>query len=678
MRLRRILGMGACTVAVLALTACESAHTRKKAEAEVQPSKPINVVLITLDTVRADHLHCYGNQKIKTPVIDGLAAKGVLFEKAVAQAPLPQPSHASMFTGTNPNVHHVRDTGGFALQPSSVTLATILQKNGWNTAGFISATVLKRIFGFAQGFATYDDELLRTVSDMEIVARPANVTVDHAVDWLNRQPDKPFFLWVHLYDAHKPYNPPPQFRKQYPADPYDAEIAFEDQQLGRLLDAVYKKSPPGNTLVVLLSDHGEGLGEHGEYEHGIFLYDSTIRIAWIMAGPGVPAGLRLRQQAREIDLLPTVLDLLGGRASGAVQGTSLLPAFSGKTVPTTYSYEETLYPKINMGWSELRGIHTADWMYVRAPKPELYNLDQDPGELNNVIAAHPREYRLLEAQLKRLSMLGDAGKEKVEATQMDASTMKQLESLGYVSGFSARSIELDGKGPDPKDQMATLKTMEAVSGPGASQMPAARKIEMLQQALKADPTNPTLYYLLVDLYEKVGQKQQAMQTCIAALNHHIQNGLIYSRLANLYLRDGNLKEAAAYYQQAAQLNPLDVQGQSDMAAAYLQVGQLADAEHIFQWVLAVQPYAPAYNGLGIIADRRNDVATARKNFEIAVQLDPTYAEGQLNLGIVCSDTHDEPCARKAFHAFLKNAPPDYGKAVIQVKAALASMGNKGE
>ncbi len=662
---------GLCTLAILTVAACRSSHKSDNPQVAL---KPINVVLITLDTVRADHLHCYGYEKIKTPNIDAIAQQGVLFEKAVAQAPLTQPSHASMFTGTNPNVNQVRNNGGFALQPSSITMATILQRHGWNTAGYVSATVLKKVFGFNQGFSTYDDQMPQTSSGMETPARPANITVDHAISWLNAQSNKPFFVWLHLYDAHQPYKPPPHFRKQYPGDPYDAEIAFADQQLGRFLNAVKQKSPPGKTLIVLLSDHGQSLGEHGEYEHGIFLYDSTVRIAWIMAGPGIPAGVRVQQQAREIDLLPTVLNLLGGKASSAVQGTSLAPAFSGKTVPTTYSYEETLCPKINMGWSELRGIHTAHWMYIRAPRPELYNLDHDPRELNNIIDTHPKEYRQLDAQLKKLSRLGSSGTEAVTFHDMDQRTMEQLESLGYVSNFSARHIEMNGKGDDPKDHIATLKTLETISG--TYNISAAREIELLQQALKNDPANPTLYGWLIDAYEKSGQYPQATQACLDALHRGIQEGML-SRLASLYLRQGNLKQAVNYYQQAAQLDPLDVAGQSNLATVYLQTGRLADAERVFRWVLAIQPYAPAYNGLGMVADKRNDVATARRNFERAVQLDPAYVEAQLNLGIVCTQTDDFPCARTALKAFLAKATPDYGKVILQAKAALARMGNSG-
>ena len=263
-----------CSLALLTLAACkssppsspDSATHQQKFAPEVANStverQSVNVVVITLDTVRADHLHCYGDNKIKTPTIDTLARNGVLFEKAVAQTPLTGPSHASIFTGENPNVHHVRDTGGFALQPSSVTLATILQRSGWDTAGFISSAVLNRQFGFNQGFAAYDDQIPETtdkITGQPAAARPANVTVDHAIRWLKQQSGKPFMLWLHLYDAHEPYNPPAQFLKQYPNDPYDAEIAFEDQQLGRFMEVVGKKSPASKTLVLLLSDHGEGL-----------------------------------------------------------------------------------------------------------------------------------------------------------------------------------------------------------------------------------------------------------------------------------------------------------------------------------------------------------------------------------------------------------------------------------
>lgn len=673
--------LGACSLALLMLAGCKSSSRSSPEGAKQQVSNPqianstvnpqsVNVVLITLDTVRPDHLHCYGNNKIKTPVIDGLARDGVLFERAVAQTPLTGPSHASIFTGENPNVHHVRDTGGFALQPSSVTLATTLQGSGWDTAGFISAAVLSRQFGFNQGFATYDDQIPEVVDKNTgalAAARPANVTVDHAVHWLNHQSGKPFFVWLHLYDAHQPYNPPAQFRRQYPNDPYDAEIAFEDQELGRFLDVVRKKSLAGKTLILLLSDHGEGLGQHGEDGHGIFLYDSTVRIAWIMDGPGIPAGVRVQPQAREIDALPTVLNLLGGKVSSAIQGTTMVPAFSGKAVPTTYSYEETLYPKINMGWAELRGIHTAHWMYIRAPKPELYDLDKDPGELNNVIAAQPKEFRELDAQLKLLSRLDSNNTETVVTQPMDQKTIEQLRSLGYVGGSSDSNVELNGKGADPKDRIGVLKIFEQVTGPDGARLSPARKISLLQQAIAQDPTNPYLYSTLAEQYRQTGQDDLAMQTCLSALRHGVRNGVIFSLLGTLYLHQGNAKQAILFLQQGVNMDPLNLERQANLASALRQDGQLDKAEEIFRHVNAIQPNAPAYNGLGTIEISRHNLPAARADFDHALQLDPFNMEAQYNLGLYCMQTHDFPCVVTAFKTFLAKASPQYRDQVPQAE-----------
>ena len=660
------------TLAALTTILCMSFPAKNDLLASENPAlRPDNVVLITLDTVRADHLHCYGNQNINTPVIDALAKNGVLFEKAVTQTPLTEPSHASIFTGTNPNVHQVRNTGGFVLKPSSVTLATILQSQGRDTAAFVSATVLQKEFGFNQGFAVYDDQMPKSDDD-PAASRPANLTVDHALSWLNTHSGKPFLLWLHLYDAHQPYRTPPNFSPQPPQDPYDAAIAFEDQQLGRFLDALKEKSPAGKTLIVLLSDHGEGLGQHGEVEHGVFLYDSTVRIAWIMTGPGIPSGVRIQQQARAIDVLPTLLELLGGKPSSVVQGTSMVPAFSGATVPSTYSYEETLYPKINMGWSELRGIRTNHWMYIRAPKPELYDLDSDPGELKNVIVVHPKEYRDLQAHLESLSVVETGATEKVVTSQLNQKTTEQLSSLGYIPG-SEGNISLNGEGADPKDRIGVLDAFERVAGPGSEKISSADKIAILEQALKEDPTNPSLYYTLGKQYTDAGETDQAVQTYLAALRHGLENGTIFSLLGKSYLRSSRPKQAIVVFRQALKLNPSDVERQNNLANGYMQNNQQEDAEHLLQSIIARQAYAPAYNGLGFIALQRHDLSVAQKNFKYAVQLDPDYAEAQYNLGMVCLQTNDIPCAKTALNVFLAKATPAYKSFVPQVKAALLAL-----
>ena len=261
-----------------------------------------------------------------------------------------------------------------------------------------------------------------------------------------REPRSPTSCRVHLYDPHAPYQPPAPFLAKYAGRPYDGEIAYADHELGRLFDAVRKKPAAANTIIAVLSDHGESLGEHGEYTHGVFLYDSTLRIAFTMSGPGVPAGVRVKQQARTIDFLPTILDLMGGKGPAAVQGTSLAPSFTAKEVPTAISYAETLYPKINMNWAELRAIRTNHWKYIRAPKPELYDLSQDAAETNNVIQSHAPEVQKFEAQMK--AVIGTDGAEKSEtAAMVDQRTLDQLKSLGYVSGFATREYSLTGREP---------------------------------------------------------------------------------------------------------------------------------------------------------------------------------------------------------------------------------------
>jgi arylsulfatase A-like enzyme/Tfp pilus assembly protein PilF len=663
-----------CAAALLVLGACQSSSQKSvPASAGARAPGRLNLVLVTIDTLRADRLGCYGYSTIETPNLDQFAQRGVLFENAAAQAPLTAPSHASIFTGTYPIVHKVRDTGGFVLQPSNTTLAAILQQQGWDTAAFVGASVLKKSFGFNQGFAVYDDQMPKPGAGKmasEYPERRAGEVVDRAIAWLGSQSGKPFFLWVHVFDPHSPYDPPAPFREKYAGRLYDGEVAYTDQQLGRLLETIAKKSPPENTLIAVLSDHGESLSEHGEYTHGVFLYDSTLRIAFLLAGPGVPKGLRVKQQARTIDLLPTLLELMGIKAPQGAQGASLAPAFAGKEVPTAYSYAETLFTKINMGWAELRGIRTNRWKYIRAPKPELYDLVQDPAETTNVIAGHPAEVQELEAKLKAVT----ANVEKVETAVVDRRTIEQLRSLGYLGGFSQRQYTLTGKGIDPKDRIEVLRLLYFAVSPDAG-APSSRRTAMLRQALTADPTNPTVYYHLGDEYGKAGRHDEAFKLYRDGISRGIRTGWIFSRLGWLYLQQGNKDEAIASYERAAQLNPSDCESLSDLATAYLETGKVADAERVYKWSLATgEEYAPAYNGLGLVAIQKQDLPAARGLFEKAVQLDPDLLEAQLNLGRIYKIMGAKARARACFKAFLaKASPAEYGEIIPKVREELAAM-----
>jgi len=636
---------------------------------------PYNVVVITIDTLRPDHLHCYGYDKIQTPTLDGIAHNGVLFQNGVTQTPLTPPSHASIFTGLNPPNHKVRDTGGFILSPSTPTLASLLQEKGWDTAAFVSSAVLKKRFGFDHGFAVYDDQMPRPGNRQEFLEdaeRRAGDTVDRAVAWLDGRSDKPFFLWVHLYDPHTPYDPPSPFREQYKDRPYDGEIAYADRELGRLMESLRRKSPPEKTLVAVLPDHGESLGEHGEFSHGVFLYDATLRIAFLLSGPGVPSGLRVTPQARTIDLLPTILALMGSPAPAGVDGASLVPLFGGKDAGTAVSYAETLFPKINMGWAELRAIRTNQWKYIRAPRPELYDLSRDPKETNNVLAEHPYEVRKLEAQLVAASR--STGSEKVETTPMDERTLAQLKSLGYTSGFTSRSYSLNGQGADPKDRVGILKLMDAAEQP-QSGLSAPRRIELLQQAVRMDPSNPLLYHSLGAKLEKSGRFDDAMKLYRAALKNGVDNGRLRSRLGDLLVRAGKKAEAIPEYEQSVRMNPADVATEANLATAYLELGRLADAERVLKGIVAIEPSnAAAQNGLGVLEIQRNNGTAARGYFEKAVELDPDLVEAYLNLGLLYKMVGDNAHARASFEQFLAKAPPrQYQAEIPKVREALGEL-----
>jgi tetratricopeptide (TPR) repeat protein len=643
--------------------------------------KPHNVVLVTIDTLRADRVGCYGYAKAHTPHLDELAKRGVLFQNAVAQVPLTPPSHASMFTGVYPTVHQVRDVGGFSLSASHPTLAKILANKGWATAAFVGSAVLKKSIGLGQGFEVYEDGIPEPDVDSAVrghADRPAGEVVDLAIQWLTHQDGTgPIFLWVHLYDPHAPYQPPSPFREDFQQKPYDGEIAYTDSQVGRLLKAVQDKGLLGNAIVSILADHGESLGEHGEFSHGVFLYEATVRIPWIVAGPGIPRAKRIRDQARTIDLLPTVLDLIGGEIPQQCQGVSLVSAFSGQPVKTEHAYLEALFPKINMGWAELRAIRTNKWKYVQAPRPELYDLETDPNEEENVIQLQPQKANELKAQLQDLLSKGTSSPvEQVVVGNVDPQTEKQLRSLGYVSGGGRRKLVLTGEGIDPKDRVHILKLVEESIGPH-SQRPSLERLQLLREAIREDSTNPMLYLVLGDGLEKHRLFGEALQLYETALKYPgTATSKMYARIARIHGQQGRISEAISALERSVELDPNDTKTLNKLAVSCLLAGRTAEAQKALETLLFLEPENPeAHNSLGWMALQKRDTATARRHFERALKADPEFLEPYINLGRLYRQIGDFDKSRASYEAFVSRAAGQkrYTASLPQVRKQLADV-----
>jgi arylsulfatase A-like enzyme len=428
-------------VALAIVTACVN---------DIFVPRPRNVVLITLDTTRADRLPAYGFASVLTPALDRLAREGVVFNRAMSVAPLTLTAHTSLLTGLYPPHHGVRDNADAALDAKYATVATILQAAGFHTGAFVGSTVLSADRGLARGFDVYDDGRSRGAKPPR--RRSGDHVVDGALAWLDSIGSSPFLLWVHLYDAHAPQTLPTEYRRTY-GDSYVGGIAFEDAQVGRLIDALDRKHLLDSTAIVIAADHGESLGDHGEDEHGIFLYESTLHVPLIVRARGL-APTRVTGLVSLVDVLPTVLDLVGLPIQ-QVDGISLLQMLKNRTKPSMRNvYAESMYAQ-RFGWSPLRAVIDEQFKYIDAPKPELYDRDADPFEEHNLIPDHPAIAIAMRNDLEVLAatQLIFAGSTNQRPLSADASA--GLASLGYVSGVVHPAKEA----LDPKDYIHTYNAM---------------------------------------------------------------------------------------------------------------------------------------------------------------------------------------------------------------------------
>lgn len=691
-------GIGFLLVVVLVAFACGRGGDRVSVGQDLEGW---NVLLVTLDTTRADRIGCLGAEKAGTPVLDRLAAEGVLFERAQAHAPITLPTHASIFTGTYPPYHGVRGNGFYSLPESSLTLAEIVADAGYDTGAVIAARVLDRRFGLAQGFRIFDDkteEMARgnAFTDYTRDAAAVNEAAFRVLDELDAS--RPFFLWVHYFDPHAPYDPPAEFAADHPATDqgrYQAEIASMDARLGDLLAELERRGRADRTLVVVTADHGEGVyGPHDERTHGIFVYEDTQHVPLVFRAAGaLPAGVRRGDIARQIDVTPTILDLLGLPEADEAQGVSLRPLLTtdaGATLDEPlWSYSESMMPWYKFGWSPLLAIRDAKWKFVEAPTPELYDLEADPLESENVAELHPE--RVAEYRERIRELLAAGGRDAfTEGLVVSDEEREKLVALGYTS--SGRRLP-DGEGmdslgalKDPKDWVHIQERLSVVRGhlQGGRVDDARREAEAI---IAEDPANYEAYALLIPLLLRANELDQAKRRLDEVVAFRPEMGkiwVVYAQYERLRAAEAGrrgddvtgraaLERAIEHYERAVELDRFDVDPMLQLATLHFQLGRPNEAEQVLGRVLEIDGSDPNANSMmAQFLMRRGDLDEAIAGLERALAKgtgDRATRRALLGQTIEAYlGKKDAVNARRAFERFVAEFPGD--PATEQLRAAV--------
>lgn len=584
-RRRSTLGVLGILAALLVLGA---AMWMRRASGTTSPADG-PIVLISIDTLRADRLPAYGYSKIETPHIDRLIADGVLFERAYSHSPQTLPAHTSILSGQLPFEHGVRDNIGFTVRPGQPFLQQRLKDAGFATGAFVSAYVLRLQTGISQGFDVYDDRLPAASPERPLgqVQRPGDQTVAAAISWIDRQSSSKFFAFVHIYEPHRPYAPPPRFAK---ASPYDGEVEYSDEIVGRLLDHLRAKDLYDRATIVLLADHGEGLGDHGEEEHGIFLYRETIQVPLVVKLPAWHGGgRRVAAPVQHIDLLPTILDLVGGEHSRLRpddrQGRSLTPVLTGSgELPPPSVYSESLSPRYHFGWSELYALTDERYRLIRAPRDELYDVAQDPGERQSIAAERPQARAAMRGALDRIV----ANVAVTAPSSVSDEDRRKLAALGYVGTQSGAALDAPGAAlPDPKDKIGVLQKYKA-----ATDLARDRRFDEA-----------------IVLYRQLLRDEPDMTD-------------VWLQLAEIYGRRGMMADMVEAYKEVIRRHPKDAGGLTGAAAGLLRLGKLEEARSHAELAIEVAP-AAAHELLARIDLERGDEAAARREAHLAHAADPT-------------------------------------------------------
>ncbi len=616
-------------------------RTSTPSNAHLQPGALAgsNVLLVTVDTLRADRVGAYASARSPslTPALDHLAASGIRFTDTHAHAPMTLPAHTSILTGLVPPHHGVRNNGSTALGASAPTLATLLRDAGYRTAAFVGAFVLDARFGLARGFDVYDD---RVGSDTGPVTfafseRTADRVTALAGDWIlsisqrpttNDQRPRPWLCWIHLFDPHAPYRAP----EQHVADPYDNEVAFTDAQLGKLLDRLRAAGQLDSTLIVIVADHGESLGEHGEATHGLFAYEATLRIPLIVAGPSIRPAV-VGAAAGQVDLVPTVLDLLGVQNPAQVDGRSLLAALRGEPVADRPLYFEALDSYLARNWAPLTGVVGDGWKYIDLPEPELYDLRSDPAELRNRIGSDtPRAAALG----KRLSEWNPLSSAPASAAPLDADAVARLRALGYTASQAREARRKPFTAADDPKHLLDLDRRYERALTATGERKYGEAAGLLQSVITDRPDFTVAYLNLASVYLAGGDPGRAVALLEDAARRGLTNSELQGRLGAAYLEAGDFRRAASTLDPIARPDvPGGLDAMNALGVALTQLRSHDRARQLLSEVLARSPRsATTLSNLGLVELSARRPREAARAFEQAVAADPSLGQAWEGLG----------------------------------------------
>lgn len=592
------------------------------------------VLLISLDTCRADYLSCYGFKKNTTPNIDAIAKQGVLFKNVTSPVPLTRPAHASMLTGTIPPYHGIHDNARYILADSAVSLAELLKAKGLKTAGIVSSFVLDSQFGMAQGFDYYNDKFEKEIKTVLYAERRGDEATRFACQWLDENNKKPFFLFLHYYDPHLKYNPPEPFKSEYADDLYAGEIAYTDYCVGQVIDKLKTLGIYDSTLIIITSDHGESLGEHGESNHGFFIYDCTVKVPLVIKMPNGPSGIKVDNAVGLIDIMPTVLQAMDMEIPPQVQGKSLLKFLEGKKSEDKRAfYCESLVPT-QYELNPLLGLVNKRFKYIQTSTPELYDLENDPCEITNIIDKHTNRARIMQDDLKKILETYHRDDMKSE-TMLDPESKARLEALGYVADSKLDdSFEFDQTKPDAKEYIQIHRLYSRANTLLITKKYSQLKI-VCDMILKINSDFPPAYRLLGKAAYETNQYNRAIRYYYKYIDLVDDDYMAYNDLGAVLSLQDEFDEALEVLNRALKLKEDVSEIHINLAVVFENTQEPEKAIAHYRRAIELNPNkGDLYYNLGVLLQLKGQLTQAVTNYQKAIAIDPNNIDANYNIATV--------------------------------------------